>query len=57
MWIFSSTFGTCGCNLHSVSSVCYCGNDMVRLLHTIWAGLVRFIGAEPVFGAHGRCAL
>jgi len=30
---------------------------MLRLLHTIWDGIVRFIGAEPVFGAHGRCAL
>jgi hypothetical protein len=27
---------------------------MSRLLHLAWIAVVRFISADPVFGAHGR---
>jgi hypothetical protein len=27
---------------------------MKQVLHTIWTAIVRFIGVDPVLGAHGR---
>jgi hypothetical protein len=30
---------------------------MGHVIRAIWNGIVRLVSADPVFGAHGRCAI